>query len=403
MTDSSYSSKQIDLFNEMNGPHPLIIAEGAVRSGKTYAQAQAFLVWALTSYPDGNFIIAGQTVASVRRNVLNEMWRFLTSLGIKYKWDISKSEMRVGKATFVIVGAHTEKSQDRIQGLTASGVLLDELVLLPRTFVMQALARMSFDDSKMWCNLNPGPPSHWVKRDVYEGMNPKVYKFLMDDNPTLGEATKQRYRNMFTGVFYQRYVLGEWVAAEGQIYMTWHVGEPPGTTAVVSRDVAVDYATSSVFSATVYEKHDNGKSYALREDYYDARVDAPLTDEQLVQRVVDLIGDNHIDTVIVDPNAASFKLTARNRGLPVRDGNNDVLDGIRTTAGVLAVGDLVISDRCEHKLKEILSYMWHADKQALGIDAPIKDNDHSMDEMRYYVMMRHQQRILTAQPKPIGY
>lgn len=403
MLEPKFSDKQIALMSEVNGENPLILAQGAVRSGKTFSGVEAFLIWSQTEFPDKQFLISGQTFASARRNVLSEMFRLLGWLRIPYRWNKVDAELKVGRATYIVVGANNEASQDRIQGLTLAGAFLDEAVLQPKSFFYQVLARLTFDESKLWCTYNPDSPGHWFKKEVHDGMSPAIYKFGLDDNPSLGERTKERYKEMFSGVFYQRYVLGEWAAAEGIIYPTFVVDFPAESEGrVVTRDISVDYATSSVFSATVYEQYESGVSYAVREDYYDARKQPALTDELLIERTKKLAQGDHIDAIIVDPSAASFKVLGRKHKLPIRDADNDVLPGIRTTGAALAHGRLRITRACKEKLREIEEYRWDPDKQEIGIDKPLKENDHSMDDMRYYAMHRLQQNFRQATAKPAG-
>ena len=203
-----------------------IIADGAIRSGKTVSMAFSFVVWAMSNYDRYNFAMCGKTIASLRRNVLGTLKNQLRARGYTATERRADNLLVVAKGdvanSFYIFGGKDESSQDLIQGITLAGVLFDEVALMPESFVNQATARCSVEGSKFWFNCNPGSVTHWF----YQGWVLKCKRrkllylhFTMEDNLTLSEETKARYRSQYSGVFYKRYILGMWCVAEGLIYL----------------------------------------------------------------------------------------------------------------------------------------------------------------------------------------
>jgi len=293
---------------------------------------------------------------------------------------------------FEVFGGRDESSFALIQGRTLAGVLLDEVVLMPESFVNQALARCSVDGARIWFSCNPGNPNHWFKRewiDRREEHNALYLHFEMADNPSLSEKTLARYQSMYSGVFYDRYVRGLWVAAEGLVYPMFskeaHVVDeiPWQVLQRGKRYISVDYGTVNPTAAGLWCLW-NGAAYLMREYYYDSRElgNQQLTDEEHYAGLEKLAGDKRIERVIVDPSAASFKQTIRRHGkFSVWDADNSVLDGIRLTASLLQAGRIRIHRSCKGLISEMGQYRWDVDAPE---DAVIKEFDHGMDMMRYF-------------------
>lgn len=204
-----------------------IICDGAVRSGKTISMAPSFINWAMERYNGEDFALCGKTIGSLRRNVINNLNKQCKSLGMDFDYKRGENLIIITKGEvqnyFYTFGGKDESSQDLIQGMTLAGVLFDEVALMPQSFITQAEARCSVQGAKLWYNCNPKAPNHYfyleyIKNKAYESKRMVYLHFTMDDNLTLTEAVKERYRRMFTGVFYQRNILGLWVTAEGKIY-----------------------------------------------------------------------------------------------------------------------------------------------------------------------------------------
>lgn len=257
-----------------------IIADGAIRSGKTVSMALSFVMWAMESFQDENLAMCGKTIGSFRRNVLAPLKVMLLSRGYRYTDRRADNllEVRRKGATnyFYIFGGKDERSQDLIQGITLAGVLFDEVALMPESFVNQATGRCSVDGSKFWFNCNPGNPSHWFKAGWVDKRKEKrllYLHFTMEDNLSLSEKTKARYRAMYTGVFYQRYVQGLWVAAEGLVYPLFAndterflLNDPP---VIQYAAIGVDFGgTGSAHSFTLTGFTPGMREVVLLDEYY---------------------------------------------------------------------------------------------------------------------------------------
>lgn len=367
-----------------------IIADGAIRSGKTVCMALAFVQWSMEAFNGQNFGMCGKTVGSFRRNVLSVLKQMLRARG--YELSDRRSENLVtitrGNVTnyYYVFGGKDEGSQDLIQGITLAGVLLDEVVLMPRSFVEQATGRCSVAGSKFWFNCNPEGPEHWFKKEWIDKRAEKMMLYLhftQEDNLSLTEEVKARYRAMFSGIFYRRFVLGEWCVAEGLIYQfdkdLHTASELPNRGAWY---ISVDYGTLNPFSAGLWCVN-KGRAVRVAEYYYSGREKRQqMTDEEYYTKLEELAGDRVIHHVVVDPSAASFIATIRKHGrFSVRKARNEVLDGIRLTAAMLQAGVIRIGANCKDSIREFGLYRWEEKGEA---DKPIKENDHAMDDIRYF-------------------
>ena len=368
-----------------------ILCDGAVRSGKTLAMGLSFFLWAMVSFQGQRFGICGKTVGSLRRNVLGEVLPKLAGLG--FRWKEKRAEnllvvrFRGHENQFYIFGGRDESSASLIQGITFAGVLLDEAALMHRSFVEQACARCSVAGSRLWFNCNPAGPNHWFYRNWIleaEKRNALRLHFTMEDNPSLTSQIRQRYERLYSGVFYQRFVLGLWVQAEGRVYdfftpeMAAAVPEGPWQKWYIS----CDYGTVNPTSMGLWGLC-GGVWYRVKEFYFDSRREQhQMTDEEYAGALGKLAGGRHITAVIIDPSAASFIEVLRRKGWAVRKADNDVLRGIRITSDLLKEGKLVICAGCEDCLREMEAYVWDLESQ--GRDRVKKENDHAMDDMRYF-------------------
>jgi PBSX family phage terminase large subunit len=291
--------------------------------------------------------------------------------------------------TFYLFGGKDESSAALIQGITLAGILLDEVALMPRSFVEQAVARCSVTGSKLWFNCNPEGPSHWFYLNwVCEAkkLNMLRLHFTMDDNLSLSPEVKARYESLYSGVFYDRFIRGLWVVAEGLIYTMFnkdfHV--VPSTPRPYEKYyLSCDYGTINPTSIGLWGLA-AGKWYRVREYYFDSRKEGrQRTDEEHYTELEALAGDLHISAVIVDPSAASFiEVIRRHERYRVEKASNAVIDGIRDVATRLQCGDIFFCDCCTDCIREFGLYRWD---EKSTTDRPIKENDHSMDDVRYFV------------------
>ncbi len=366
-----------------------IFCDGAVRSGKTLAMGLSFFLWAQACFDGQKFGVCGKTVESLRRNVLSEVLPRLEGLGAG--WQEKRSENLVilrlfGRENrFYIFGGADERSAGLIQGITFAGVLLDEVALMPRSFVEQACARCSVAGSRLWFNCNPAGPGHWLYQTWVLGAQERNclrLQFTMEDNPGLTPAIRQRYERLYTGVFYRRFVLGQWVQAEGRVYDFF--GPDLVGTAPEGCDkwyISCDYGTVNPTSMGLWG-HRGGVWYRVGEFYFDSRKEQrQMTDEEYAVALENLAGGREIAAVIVDPSAASFLEVLRRRSWRVKKAVNEVLSGIRLTADLLKSGKLVICQGCGNCLRELEEYVWDLGS---GGERVKKEHDHAMDDMRYF-------------------
>ena len=386
-----------------------IVCDGAVRSGKTLAMGLSFFLWASTCFDGQRFGVCGKTVGSLRRNVLSEILPRLEALGAQWKEKRSENLVTVrflGRENqYYIFGGRDESSASLIQGITFAGILLDEVALMPQSFVEQACARCSVAGSRLWFNCNPAGPNHWHKVrwiDAAAEKNLLYLHFTMDDNLSLSEKIKARYRAMYAGVFYERYIRGLWKTAEGLIYTTFTDANiyndetrPEGLELFGIKGIACDYGTTNPCVFLKY--YDTGDVIYFDDEYrWDSRSleaqrtgQPQKTDAQYAEAMTAFMGTKPEEMcgIIVDPSAASFIQELRGRGFIVTPANNEVLDGIRKVSGLFEKKKIMINgSRCCGTIDELQSYVWDEKAASHGEDKPVKDKDHGCDSLRYAIL-----------------
>ncbi len=373
-----------------------IIADGAIRSGKTICMSLSFVIWAMETFKNQNFGMCGKTIGSFRRNVLFWLKLMLKSRGYKVEDHRADNLVIITKGDkvnyFYIFGGKDERSQDLIQGITLAGVFFDEVALMPESFVNQATGRCSVDGSKYWFNCNPDGPYHWFKVNWIDDRDKKklIYlHFTMDDNLSLSEKIKARYRAMYSGVFYKRYILGLWVMAEGIIYDMFdaakHIIHDLKDLVNTRYYVSCDYGTQNATVFLLWCKSISGKWVCCREYYYSGRdEDSQKTDTEYADDLEKWLAGIKPTKIIIDPSAASFIAELKKRGYRIKKAKNAVLDGIRFVASLLNEGKIAIHESCINTIKEFASYTWDISASEKGEDKPIKMHDHAMDAVRYF-------------------
>ena len=371
------------------GEEDAVICDGAVRSGKTLCMGLSFFLWAMSRFRGERFALCGKTIQGVRRSLLREVVPLLEELGFGCRERRGEHLLTVTAGRrenqFWLFGGRDEGSAALIQGVTLAGALLDEVALMPRSFVEQACARCSVEGAKLWFSCNPDGPEHWFYRDWIcraGERNARYLHFTMEDNPGLSERVKERYRRAFRGTFYRRFILGEWAAAQGRVYdfFDGSMAQPVPAGELEEWHISCDYGTVNPASFGLWGRKD-GTWYRVAEHYYDSRREGRhKTDEEHADDLARLAGDRHIRAVVVDPSAASFMETLRRRGFRVVRADNRVLDGVRLTARLLRSGKLVICRGCEDALREFQLYCWEPGSQ----DRVRKEHDHAMDDIRYF-------------------
>jgi PBSX family phage terminase large subunit len=392
----SEKQKQILSFWCDNSPYKnwdAIICDGAVRSGKTICMGISFVAWAFYRFNNSSFAICSKTINSVKRNIIFPLLSTLKELNFNVTLKSSENMLIIKyanqKNTFYIFGGNDNLSASKIQGMTLSGVIFDEVALMNRDFVQQALARCSVEGSKFWFNCNPEHPSHWFYKEWI--LNAKQKKalylhFTMEDNPSLSDEIIKRYENLYTGTFFERFILGRWVAAEGLVYPFMNqdnafcnLPDTPFEKYVVS----CDYGIVNPSSFGLWGKTNN-VWYRIAEYYYDSKKSGnQRTDEEHYDALKELVVGLNISMIVVDPSAASFIALIRKRSeFKVIPAKNDVIDGIRKVSSVLKQGKVKICNNCFDSIREFSLYRFSNDNKC---DTPLKQNDHAMDDIRYFV------------------
>lgn len=392
------SDKQREIMRFPYSGYDALICDGAVRSGKTSIMSLSFFLWAMGNFNGCNFAFCGKSVGAVERNIVTPL---LSIAYLRQNFDLHYN--RAGHVIvakrgpkenrFYLFGGKDESSYMLIQGITLAGVLLDEVALMPRSFVEQSLARCSVTGSKLWFNCNPEGPEHWFRKEWI--LNPQKHNalrlhFTMDDNPALSEETRKRYYSMYSGIFYQRYILGLWVMSEGVIYDMFDQTEnvyketPVDMAWLSQRTICCDYGTTNPTVFLDIYDHD-GMVRVDREFRWDSRQEhRQKTDKEYADDLLQFMGKDSC-AVIVDPSAASFIVELQSRGVYVVPAENEVLDGIRKTSTLFQTRRLLINERCAGLLDEIGTYIWDEKASLRGEERPVKERDHGPDALRYYI------------------
>lgn len=392
-----FSQKQLAVLNWWCRSSPVsgkngIICDGAVRSGKTLCMGISFVCWAFYAFSDTSFAICGKTISSLRRNVITPLLPALEELGFKCDYKISRNYLEIERAgavnRFYLFGGRDESSAALIQGMTLGGVMFDEAALMPRSFVEQAIARCSLENSKYFFNCNPEHPYHWFYIEWIKKAKEKnvlYIHFNMTDNPSLSQKVINRYKSLYSGAFYERFVEGKWVTAQGLVYPMFsgerHIKKCSGS--VSEYYLSCDYGTVNPFSLGLWGKC--GASWYRLDEYYHSSRDegVQLTDEEYYRNLKKLAAGKKIEALIIDPSAASFIQTVKRHGeYRVIKADNDVMAGINKVCDALKNGEIYISPSCTDAIREFSVYRWD---DSIRRDAPKKENDHAMDDIRYFV------------------
>lgn len=387
-----------------------IICDGAVRSGKTVSEALSFVLWSMSTFDGKNFALCGKTVGGLRRNVLGPLKQMLKSTG----YIIEDSRMEgcfcigaIDKETkkkvtnyYYIFGGKDESSQDLIQGITLAGVFFDEVALMPESFVNQATARCSVEGAKFWFSCNPNSPFHWFKKEwINKVTEHKVLylHFTMDDNPSLSEDVKNRYKTLYTGVFYKRYILGLWVAADGIVYPMF---DPDVHAVQLKRNwtrifVAGDFGIQNATTFGIFGYYAPERRYHQIASYYHSgRDDGQKTTKEYADDLKQFLADNLVmpEYITLDPSAAPMIVELRKdpyfarHGIDILPAKNRVDLGIQVVSFLLNERKFTLDPSCIKDIEEFTTYAWDSDKLDKGVEEVIKIDDHAMDKIRYAIM-----------------
>lgn len=393
-----FSNKQKDVINKTlkNELGFINILEGSVRSGKTFIVNLAWTLFILNS-PHDVFLMSGESTDSLYRNVIGDMIFILGRSRAVYQ-DSAKGGAQLiinynGKTKICYCrGGSKANDEGKIRGITIGGWMADEITLHHESFVKQALSRMSLEGAKAFWTTNPDSPYHYIKTEYIDKAQEKGYyhlHFNLDDNLTLSEEYKKNIKNAYSGVFYQRFILGLWILAEGVIYdmfnKTIHV-VPTMERKYTKKYISIDYGTQNPTTFGMYGKDDIGQWYKIKEYHHSGREEKlQKTDVEYADDLEKFMDHDKSITVIVDPSAASFIAELRKREIKVRKAKNDVLEGIRNVGNALKNGLIFFNDCNIETFKEFETYIWDEKSSLKGEDKPVKENDHHMDNLRYFV------------------
>lgn len=392
-----------------------IIADGAIRSGKSVAMSLSFVIWAMSEFEACNFAMCGKTIGSFRRNVLFWLKLMLRSRGYSVSEQRTENLVVVRRGNienyFYVFGGKDERSQDLIQGITLAGVFFDEVALMPESFVNQATGRCSVDGSKFWFNCNPGSPSHWFKTGWIDKRQDKrllYLHFTMDDNLSLSEAVKERYRGMYTGVFFKRYILGEWKSADGVIYRQFAddperfiLDEVPAD--IIIGTMGLDFGGNGSAHAGCLVGITRGyRSIVILDEYYRKEVIDPgtLTGDvcgfvqrsQAQCRATSIWCDSAETTLIKGIRTEVF---ARHIPVEVRNARKgEIIDRIRLCDMLMSQGRFFIMRRCRHTIAALSEAVW--DSKSPTRDRRLDDGSTNIDSLDAleYALEPHANRLI---------
>lgn len=365
------------------------IWEGAVRSGKTHVSLWRFIE-ELIHGPHGDYAVISRTFDSFKRNILP----LLTSMiGADARYYAGKREMSIWGKTCHIIGADDQRAEHKVRGSTFMGSYVDEATIIPESVFKMLVSRCAMKGAKIFATTNPDSPFHWLKRDYLDG-NPDVksWAFRLEDNPELTPQEREYLRRQYKGLWYQRFIEGRWVQAEGSIYdffdESLHCIDFPQSTAK-EYFVGVDYGTTNpcAFVLVGYNPDRYPNLWVEKEYYFDSRkAQRQKTDLEYASDLINFTNGYSVRSIYVDPSAASFKLELLRNGVQgVVDAENEVNDGIRLLSQFLTQGTLKITRGCRNLIQEFCSYVWDNKSLTLGVDKPLKENDHLLDALRYCI------------------
>ena len=415
-----FSKKQRKVLNWWCRSSPVrdyngIIADGAIRSGKSVAMSLGFVIWAMSEFEACNFAMCGKTIGSFRRNVLFWLKLMLRSRGYSVSEQRTENLVIVKRNDvqnyFYVFGGKDERSQDLIQGITLAGVFFDEVALMPESFVNQATGRCSVDGSKFWFNCNPGSPAHWFKTGWIDKRADKrllYLHFTMDDNLSLSEAVKERYRSTYTGVFFKRYILGEWKSADGVIYRQFADEPERFILDDVPQDIFIgtmglDFGGNGSAHAGCLVGITRGyRSIVILDEYYRKEVIDPgtLTDDvcgfvqrsQAQVRATSIWCDSAETTLI---KGIRIEVFARHIPVEVRNARKgEIIDRIRLCDMLMSQGRFFILRRCKHTIAALSEAVW--DSKSPTRDRRLDDGSTNIDSLDAleYALEPHANRLI---------
>lgn len=380
------SPKQIIALKESTAR--LNILEGSVRAGKSHIGLIRFLK-EIKDGPEGEYIIIGKSERTVLRNVIDPLQR-LTGNVIRYNRGLGEFTL-FGRKVYV-VGANDERAEGKIRGGTFAGALVDEISIIPQSVFKMLLSRLSVNGAKLFGTTNPDSPYHWLKTDIIDNdtiTDKRIFQFRLEDNPSLSVDFVNNLKKEYKGLWYKRFIEGNWVLAEGAIYdffdEEYHCVKSPPTYAKYYV-MGIDYGTTNPFAAVLIGFNDDHHPsiWIEKEYYWDSKAKGyQKTDSEYVIDIKKAFEGYPISLIYLDPSAASFEVELKRNKMPVVQAKNEVIDGIRFVGSLFTNGDLVIVESCKQLVREIEGYVWDVKSARDGVDRPLKQRDHLCDATRY--------------------
>ncbi len=378
---------------------------GSIRSGKTIASLLAWMIYVAHAPKGGALVVVGRTRESISRNVFGPLQdsSLYGALARHVHYTAGAPTGTILGRTVHVLGASDARAEMVLRGLTVAGAYVDEATLVSEAFWTQLLGRMSVPGARLFATTNPDGPAHWLKRQVIDRageLGYRIFRFKLTDNEHLDPAYVAQVCREYVGLWYRRFILGEWVQAAGAIYDTWqpevHVADPM-TFPPMDRVLAagVDYGDTHHTRGYLLGigpdlrdgHHGEHRLYVLSEW---APTQATMGEQSA--RLQKWLATQPVDAwrrpewVAVDSAAASFRHQLFHDGVPgVRNAHKSVLPGIRVIAGLLAVEKLVVSERCTQLVERLPGYVWDEKATARGEDAPVKADDDEVDALRYAI------------------
>jgi PBSX family phage terminase large subunit len=381
-----FSTKQIESIRESQ--LSINVWEGSIRSGKTHASLWRF-IHECNIGPEGEFVIVTRTYDSFERNILPELYKIL---GRQAKFFRGKRQLFIKTRKVHVVSADDATAEVKIRGATFAGAYVDEVTIIPESVFIMLLGRLSVSGAKLFATTNPDSPYHWFKRFIDNNQDVKLFKFTMEDNPSLSQERKDFYRRQYKGLWFQRFIEGKWVQAEGAIYDFFDDKLHTMDFAPYQAKfyiVGVDYGTTNpcAFVLVGFNPERYPNCWVEDEYYFNSRVtQRQKTDGEYAEDLINFIKDRNIKAIYIDPSAASFKAELLKQGVEsLYDAENEVNDGIRLVAKYLNQGTLKVCKKCTNLIAEFQSYVWDPKSIKLGVDKPLKESDHALDALRYAI------------------
>lgn len=386
------SIKQLESIQQSNARYNIWV--GAVRSGKSFASLLALIMFCKDA-PAGDFAIIGKSITSIKRNILGPLKQLL---GDRFQYYLGKSEANLFNRTIHLVGANDERAEHKIRGMTIIGAYVDEITIIPETVFQMLKSRLSLPGARLYGTTNPDSPFHWFKEKFIDIMPPetlKLWNFTLDDNPSLDAAFVASIKKEYVGLWYDRYIAGLWVLAEGTVYDFFDTKLHVIATPPCAADyyvLGIDYGTHNpcAFALIGYSSKSYPTKWLEKEYYYDSKKELrQKSDTEYADDLIKFATGYNVRAIYIDPSALSFKVELMRKGFGgLIDAENEVLDGIRYHGMQLSNGSFKICAGCSNAIQEYGTYRWNTKASSRGEDEVFKANDHLMDAIRY-VMFTH--------------